>query len=75
MEHVSDTAALRDGPKTFGLVSRLNHWVIAVAMIGMLISGLVMAYGPFDREIVGAIRDWHKPVGGLVLGYGLWQIG
>ena len=75
MDQKSVTAALSDGPKTFGLASRLNHWVIAVTMIGMLISGLVMAHGPFELEIVGAIRDWHKPIGVLVLDYGLWRIG
>lgn len=75
MEHHTDTNILIDGPTTYGLISRVNHWLIAAAMIGMLISGLIMAYGPFERETVGAIRDWHKPVGVLVLGYGLWRIG
>ncbi|WP_138936220.1 cytochrome b [Roseovarius arcticus] len=75
MEQTIDTAPLRDGPTTYGLVSRLNHWVIAAAMIGMLISGLIMAYGPFERETVAVIWDWHKPIGVLVLGYGLWRVG
>lgn len=74
MENTSNRPAFGDGPATYGVISKINHWVIAITMIGMLLSGLVMAYGPFEREVVGAIRDWHKPVGVLVLGYGLWRI-
>lgn len=66
---------LRDGPSTYGFVSRLNHWVVAATMIGLLASGLIMAYGPFARETVAAIRDWHKPIGVMVLGYGFWRVG
>lgn len=75
MKQPTTSTPLRDGPSTYGFVSRLNHWVIAVTMIGLLVSGLIMAYGPFARETVGAIRDWHKPIGVLVLGYGVWRIG
>lgn len=75
MERQTDTPAMRDTPKAYGLISRFNHWIVAVAMIGMLLSGLTMAYGPFARETVGEIRDWHKAIGVLVLGYGLWRIG
>ncbi len=75
MDQQTVTSPLRDTSTTYGLISRLNHWSVAVAMIGMLLSGLIMAYGPFSRETVAAIRDWHKPIGVLVLGYGLWRIG
>lgn len=74
MEHVTDMTKLSDSPTAYGVISRFNHWVIAAAMIGLLVSGLIMAYGPFEREAVGVIRDWHKPVGVLVLGYGLWRV-
>ncbi len=75
MQQQTDTIGLCDSPKTYGLISRINHWIVAVAMIGMLISGLIMEYGPFSREVVAAIRDWHKPIGVLVFAYGLWRIG
>lgn len=75
MPQQTHTAAFSDSATTYGLVSRLNHWIVAVAMIGMLLSGLVMAYGPFERETVFAIMGWHKAIGVLVLGYGLWRIG
>lgn len=69
------TNRLADTPDSYGVLSRVNHWVIATAMIGMLASGLVMAYGPFAREVTGAILGWHKAVGVLVLGFGLWRVG
>jgi len=30
---------------------------MAAAMIGMPVSGIIMAYGPFSREVEAAIRD------------------
>lgn len=75
MQQQTETPVLNDSSTTYGLVSRLNHWIVAAAMIGMLLSGLVMAYGPFERETVVAIMGWHKAIGVLVLGYGLWRIG
>ena len=74
MQQQTDTSTLKDSPNTYGLISRFNHWIVAAAMIGMLLSGLVMAYGPFARETVFAILGWHKAIGVLVLVYGLWRI-
>jgi len=75
MQRQTDTAPLNDSSSSYGLVSRLNHWIVAAAMIGMLVSGLVMAYGPFERETVFAIMGWHKAIGVLVLAYGIWRVG
>lgn len=75
MQRQTETATLSDSSTTYGLVSRLNHWIVAAAMIGMLLSGLTMAYGPIERETVFAIMGWHKAIGTLVLVYGLWRIG
>ncbi len=75
MQRQTDTAPLNDSSGSYGLVSRLNHWIVAAAMIGMLVSGLVMAYGPFERETVFAIMGWHKAIGVLVLAYGIWRVG
>jgi len=75
MQRQTETARLSDSSTTYGMVSRLNHWVVAAAMIGMLLSGITMEYGPFARETVFAIMGWHKAIGALVLGYGLWRIG
>lgn len=75
MEQRTNTTPFGDSSTAYGPISRFNHWIVAAAMIGLLVSGLVMAYGSFPRETVAVIRDWHKPIGILVLGYGLWRIG
>ena len=75
MAYRSDNAPLRDNPTAYGVVSRANHWIIAAAMIGMLVSGLFMAYGPMSPQDLAQIRDWHKAIGDVVLAYGLWRIG
>ena len=68
------TAGLRDGPRSYGLVSRVNHWSVALVMLGMLGSGLVLEHAPLARETAGAIMDWHKAIGVTVLLYGAWRV-
>ena len=65
---------LRDSPRTFGWMSILNHWSIAVLIIVLLVSGLVleeMAHGAAK----GALIDVHKQLGVLALLLALWRIG
>lgn len=59
---------------TYGLTSRINHWVIAVAMIGMLGFGLYLEFGGLAREAKGSLIGIHKSVGVLVLIFGLWRV-
>ncbi|WP_136661216.1 cytochrome b [Nitratireductor sp. XY-223] len=60
---------------TYDLISRFNHWVIALAMIGML------AFGTYIDDFVprgqgqNALLQIHKAIGVLVLAFGLWRIG
>lgn len=75
MDYRTEKPALRDGPASYGLVSRVNHWLIAAGMIGMIATGLFLAYGPMNPQELGPIRDWHKAVGVVVLAYGLWRVG
>ncbi|MEP2531026.1 cytochrome b [Shimia sp.] len=55
-------------------VSRINHWVVALLMIGMLILGIyvfkVLPRGP-DK---GALIGLHKSIGLLVLVLGSWRV-
>ena len=67
--------SLRDGPATYGLVSRLNHWIVAGGFLAALGLGLVMAYGGLEREAIGALMNWHKLFGVAVLLCGLWRVG
>ena len=62
-------------PTTYGTVSRLNHWVIAVAVIGMVGVGLYLEFGGLSRERSGSLRDLHKAVGVLLLALVAWRVG
>ena len=59
---------------TYGATSRINHWVIASAMIGMLGFGLYLEFGGLAREAKGPLIGIHKSVGMLVLIFGLWRV-
>lgn len=56
-------------------ISRANHWIIALVMIGMLIFGVYLEdfvpRGPDKRALIGT----HKSIGVMVLLFGLWRVG
>lgn len=59
---------------TYGTTSRINHWIIAIAMIGMPGLGLYLEFGGLGREAKGPLRNIHKAVGVLVLLFGAWRV-
>lgn len=61
-------------PSTYGVISRINHWLIAIAMIGMLAFGLYLEYGGLERSARGPLIGIHRSIGVLVLVYGLWRV-
>lgn len=58
----------------YDLISRLNHWLVAIAIIGMLALGLFLEFGGLAREDKRWLIDIHKSVGVLVLIYGAWRV-
>lgn len=66
---------MTDGPNRFGALSRLNHWIAAVAFLAALGLGLTLAYAGLDRETAGPLMNWHKALGLFVLGFGIWRVG
>ncbi|QFT32229.1 hypothetical protein FIV00_17190 [Labrenzia sp. THAF82] len=60
---------------TYDGISRFNHWIIAVAIIGMIGFGFYLSEflesGPGKGQLIGI----HKAVGVLVLIFGLWRVG
>lgn len=58
----------------YDFISRLNHWIIAISMIGMLLFGLYLAYGALEREARGPLIEIQRSVGILVLIYGAWRV-
>lgn len=59
----------------YGLVSRVNHWVVATAFLVALGIGLVIDYAGLPDEQVFALYNWHMLFGSFVLLYGLWRVG
>lgn len=43
------------------------HWVMALAIIVMLASGLALAYAPLEQGFKFNLYQWHKSLGVLVL--------
>ncbi|MEP3280075.1 MAG: cytochrome b [Stappiaceae bacterium] len=59
----------------YDVISRFNHWIIAFAIIGMLIFGVYIEdFVPRGPE-KGALIGIHKAIGVLILIYGVWRIG
>ncbi|WP_299772524.1 cytochrome b [uncultured Tateyamaria sp.] len=58
----------------YDFISRLNHWIIAIAIIGMLLFGLYLEYGGLEREARRPLIGVHRSVGVLVLIYGAWRV-
>ncbi|NIA69410.1 cytochrome b [Pelagibius litoralis] len=59
---------------TYDFISRVNHWVIALVVIGMIGFGLYLAYGGLAREDRGPLIAIHKSIGVLVFGFGVWRV-
>jgi cytochrome b561 len=66
---------LRNKSTTYSFVDRANHWVVAVAVIGLLAAGWILFLGFLDRETAGNLRDMHKAIGVCVLAFGIWRVG
>ncbi len=63
----------KDTETKYGGISKLNHWVIGLLIIGMLVSGVLfedMPKGPDKAALVGL----HKSFGATLLVLGLWRI-
>ncbi|MEM9632271.1 MAG: cytochrome b [Pseudomonadota bacterium] len=60
---------------TYDAVSRFNHWIIAIAMIGMLGFGMYLDNAELERSTLFPLIQLHKALGVLVLIYGTWRVG
>ncbi|MES0879722.1 cytochrome b [Roseibium sp. SCP14] len=60
---------------TYDAVSRINHWIIAIAMIGMLGFGMFLENTELERSTLFPLIQLHKALGVLVLIYGAWRVG
>lgn len=58
----------------YDLISRLNHWGIALLIIGMLIFGFYIEFVVPRGPEKGALFGIHKSIGVLVLILGSWRV-
>jgi len=65
--------ALRDTSARFGAASVLNHWILAIVVIALLISGLLIAevLGETTRAL---LIPGHKWGGGLAVALVVWML-
>ncbi len=61
--------------KKYDLLSRLNHWSVAIAFIGMLIAGLVLEYAELSKPNYFTLLTYHKAVGVILMISALWRVG
>jgi len=59
---------------TYDRVSRLNHWTLALVMIGMLMFGLYLEFAGLEREARRPLVGIHASFGVLVLVIGTWRV-
>ncbi len=63
------------GRLAYGIVSRINHWIVALAIIGMLVFGIYIDDFVSEGPALGALLQTHKAIGALALAYGLCRVG
>lgn len=59
---------------SYNLISRVNHWVIAIAMIGMLLFGFYLSKIMPKGPEVASFLAVHKAIGVLILVFGAWRV-
>ncbi|WP_200832594.1 cytochrome b [Candidatus Halocynthiibacter alkanivorans] len=59
----------------YDLVSRVNHWALALLIVGMLVFGFyVFEFVPRGPG-KGALIGLHKSIGFVILVLGIWRVG
>ncbi|MEJ6393824.1 cytochrome b [Gymnodinialimonas sp. 2305UL16-5] len=60
---------------TYDVLSRLNHWILAVLIVAMLGFGFYLAYGGVPVPEKLSMIATHKAVGVVVMVLAVWRIG
>lgn len=61
--------------RTYGIISRINHWVAALCFLGMLAVGFFMTYVELPRDVKFPLLTLHKAFGVLLLVFAFWRVG
>lgn len=70
---MSSNSKYKDSPTSFGYISVVNHWLIAVLVITMLILGLSLEFADLGSQKRNVL-SLHKSLGALVLIFGTWRV-
>lgn len=65
---------MRDEATKFSAMTVSLHWLLAIAMISMLVFGLVLEDMP-RGDAKSALMWWHKGLGVTILVFALWRFG
>ena len=60
--------------KTYDLVSRINHWSIAITFIMMLAAGLFLEYAHLSKSDYFTLLKYHKATGVILLAWAIWRV-
>jgi len=59
---------------TYGAISRLNHWIVTLGILGMLAAGFYLEFGGLTREERGPIMALHQATGTVLLLIIAWRV-
>ena len=62
-------------PSVYDPLTRFNHWLTALVMIGMISFGLYLENADLTRDARGQLMGLHKSVGSVFLIYAIWRVG
>lgn len=66
---------IKNSAETFGLVTRLLHWIIGLVIIFLIGLGWYMVGLTYYDKWYNSSLTWHKSLGLIVLGLALFKLG
>jgi len=60
--------SIKNTQESFGLISKILHWLMAVLLIGLFVVGLYMTELDYYDALYHTLPWWHKSIGLLVIG-------
>lgn len=61
--------------KSYSGIDRFNHWIVAFAVVGLIIVGWTVSMDLLGDGAARELRNTHKAVGVLVLFFAVWRVG
>lgn len=74
LEQRGEAAMTDKANGAYGAVSRANHWIVSLAILGMLVVGFYLEFGGLSREAKGPLMNLHKATGTVLLFVIAWRV-